>query len=82
MEVSALLKQVPQRLRQSRQIGIKGAMYFAIPRRDWSSWVSCWSWMAQIASTFSGSGCAPSASNNILKNVIILSLITRHRPLI
>ena len=28
-------------------------------------------WMALIASTFSGSGCTPSASNNISNNVII-----------
>jgi len=32
--------------------------------------------MARIASTLSGSGCTPSVSNNIPKNVITLSLTT------
>ena len=55
---------------------MKGAMYVAIQRKDWSSWASCGTWMARIASTFSWLGCTPSASNNIPKNVIISSLIS------
>ena len=44
-----------------------------MPGKVWSSWVSCGSFMALNASTFSRS--EPSTSNNMPKNVILVSLI-------
>ena len=39
------------------RFGMKRAMYVAIPRNDWKFGASCATWMALVASTFSGSWC-------------------------
>ena len=44
-------------------------------RKVLSSWVSCGSCMALMASTFSGLGFTPSASRNMPNHVILVSLI-------